>query len=837
MRSFPVPRRDNRSRSSSSRRRASRGSGDAEPRTRRFSGSRRQGSLLPSSGAATTSRASSARGRLRSPMVRIALLALLPAVLIASGWQGLEEGARGTHFSVAATVAILVGLTPWRWIRIPAGIIAFVGVAALAFDLSPLDARPFDEERDFVGPLLSRFGNGVLDFYDVSLPFDPGERTRMHGVIVLAVFAFTLLVTLAIAARRPVLAAGATFAGAAWPVTLVPGQASTLRGALLLGAALLMLAALRPGARRGTGQALLVGGSILVAALIAVSSPAVAKGGFLNWQQWQPYTRDAPPVSVQYVWDSDYDGINFPKKPTTVLKVRAPRRAPYWRATTLDVFLDDNWREEAPVLEPDRVGNRDALISDPLLAPAARNPANWMRQEVTVEALRDSHLVAATVPVAFEANAAAEYGPGVAYIGRLHRGQDYEAWSYAPTVTPRDLTQSRARYPEEITTFSPFLGVGTILPPFGTPDRERFVEQAFRFDPALAAYRPLYRQARQVVGNPQNPYAAVVALEAWFRTGGDFTYDEHPPVRRGVPPLVSFVSQTRRGYCQHFAGAMALMLRYLGIPARVGAGFTSGQYDAERNEWTVADTNAHTWVEVWFDGYGWLPFDPTPGRGRLRGSYTVSSLFFDTNGAAGAFAGIAAGALGIDLLRSRVGTGGSPDDRDRPRGLDPGPNAREATGSTAAAGNDRNDMRILAILLAAGGGILVALWAFKTGRRRVRYLTGDPRRIAGAVRSELVDYLADQGIAMAPSATPADVGSGLHERLRVDGDRLASAIGTARYGPAEEADDAARLARRELRSVLRRVRRRLGTTARLRGLVSLRSLGISRTSSTLRTRA
>ncbi len=111
----------------------------------------------------------------------------------------------------------------------------------------------------------------------------------------------------------------------------------------------------------------------------------------------------------------------------------------------------------------------------------------------------------------------------------------------------------------------------------------------------------------------------MVALEAWFRTGGNFEYDETPPIATSRPPLVAFVDGHRRGYCQHFAGAMALMLRYLGVPARVGAGFGTGRFDPKTGEWTVSDTNAHTWVEVWFKGYGWLPFDPTPGRGRLRG--------------------------------------------------------------------------------------------------------------------------------------------------------------------------------------------------------------------------
>ena len=99
---------------------------------------------------------------------------------------------------------------------------------------------------------------------------------------------------------------------------------------------------------------------------------------------------------------------------------------------------------------------------------------------------------------------------------------------------------------------------------------------------------------------------------------------------------------------------MALMLRFLGIPARVAAGFTSGK--REEGGWTVTDHNAHAWVEVWFPGYGWLGFDPTPGRGALAATYSASSTGFNAGDAADAFGpqrgGVDAGGRGelVDLL-------------------------------------------------------------------------------------------------------------------------------------------------------------------------------------------
>jgi transglutaminase-like putative cysteine protease len=730
-------------------------------------------------------------------------------MLVATGWRQLEAPAQGRELAVVTVLGILVAVLPTRRLHLAASAGALLVAVHLAFGLRP------------VRGVFSGFGSGVLDFYEVTLPFDPGEHERMHGVLLLAVFAFVLAASLAIARRRAILASAITFAGAAWPVTLIREAPTAARGTLLLVAALLLLAVLRPGARTGAKQGALVGAGVVVAALIAVSSPAVAKGGFLNWERWEPYTRPEKPVDVSYVWDADYRGIRFPKRSTTVLTIKAPPRAPYWRATTLDVFVGDHWRQDAFGIQPSSIFGRDALLDDPLVPRGAWNARNWMHQEVTVRALRDTHLVGATIPVAYERGAASFYTPGVAHVGRLRRGQTYEVWSYVRRPTARDLARSRPEYPGVIEGGAFLETPSGFAAPFGTADRERLMSAMLGRDFGDPRYERLYETAQRVVGRPRNPYAAVIALEAWFRSGGSFTYDETPPARRGVPPLVAFVADHRSGYCQHFAGAMALMLRYLGIPARVGAGFTTGRYNVDRGEYSVSDTNAHTWVEVWFAGYGWLPFDPTPGRGRLLSSYTSSSTFFDAAGATSALAGVGAAALGLDVLRSRVAdaeraeAGGE-------RGVEGAARARDS----AQDGSDGGGGSLIALLLLMAAGVITAMWALKSLRRRARYFTRDPRRLAGAVRLELVDYLVDQRIPVSASATPAEVGEEVDRSIGVTGERLAEALADARYGPESQAAAAATRARNELRVVRRGMRRRLGLGERLRGVLSLRSLGL-----------
>ena len=113
------------------------------------------------------------------------------------------------------------------------------------------------------------------------------------------------------------------------------------------------------------------------------------------------------------------------------------------------------------------------------------------------------------------------------------------------------------------------------------------------------------------------PYEYVLAVSNYLRNG--FTYTEKPPAPApGVSPLESFLFDTKAGYCQHYSAAMALLLRMGGIPARVATGFSPGGYSKRKQAWIVRDTDAHSWVEAWFDRYGWVTLDPTPAATPAR---------------------------------------------------------------------------------------------------------------------------------------------------------------------------------------------------------------------------
>ena len=744
-------------------------------------------------------------------MARTAVLCAGPGALLAWSWLRLGQphaGASTALWLIALAVApALLPRARWRaFAVVPAAVLALHSALGV-WIVHPIR-------------LLARFGGGFLEFYDVRLPFSAVSHPRMEGVVLVALYAFCAVVSIAVAARRPVLASAAVLVAVGWPATLLTGPDDLLRGVALLAVVLSLVVGLGGSLQpRRLAVATLVGGAVVLAAFAASTSSAVASGQVLHWQGWDFYTKPPKPVSVEYVWNSNFKGLHFPKKVTTVLTIKAPSRPTYWRATTLDEFDGGNWYESSgPSVTPTRINGRDELRGDPELPAAASDSRRWVPQEVIVGALRDNHLIGASVPVAYGPGShVVDYGDGgVAHLqdNPLARGERYTVWSYEAQPTPRQLAALPARYPEHVRKTDLYVQAHVTAPSFAAPDRERRVAQIFATSDQARPYEAFYKTARRIVGDPSNPYAAALELEAWFRSGA-FQYDQTPPQSSTLPPLVAFVTQTHRGYCQHFAGAMALMLRYLGIPARVAAGFTSGEYDSSKREWTVTDHDAHTWVEAWFPRYGWLPFDPTPGRGSLDGTYTASSPHFDLTDGLFAVAQHLKKPGAFDLRTLRGAHGNAASGGTLPKtGPKPGP-----TGSRIGS--------LLRLLVLVAAALVVLVAAVKLAIRRRRYLTRDPRKLARACVRELTDFVSDQGAKAPPSATLGELAQLVEAELGVSAEAFVSAAAEARFGPSEAAREAARSARRELRSLRRELRGALTRTERALGLVSLRSLGLT----------
>jgi transglutaminase-like putative cysteine protease len=137
-------------------------------------------------------------------------------------------------------------------------------------------------------------------------------------------------------------------------------------------------------------------------------------------------------------------------------------------------------------------------------------------------------------------------------------------------------------------------------------------------DPRLAPYLALPSQpavvaqlAHQAVGNLTSPPFEVQALINWFRSG-QFRYTLTPPPTTGPDPLVQFLTVTKAGYCQQFAGAFGVLARSLGIPTRLVVGFIAGR-SGPNQTFTVTGADAHVWPQVYLGPEaGWVSVEPTP---------------------------------------------------------------------------------------------------------------------------------------------------------------------------------------------------------------------------------
>lgn len=148
----------------------------------------------------------------------------------------------------------------------------------------------------------------------------------------------------------------------------------------------------------------------------------------------------------------------------------------------------------------------------------------------------------------------------------------------------------------------------TTPPPYPSPildlkHRERYLRIP-NLDPRISEL------ARTMSAGADTDLARARAIEQGLRTG--YGYTLQLPQHEVSDPLADFLFTRRKGHCEYFASAMAVMLRTLNVPARLATGFQLGEYNPISDLWVVRASDAHSWVEAWIPGHGWVTFDPTP---------------------------------------------------------------------------------------------------------------------------------------------------------------------------------------------------------------------------------
>jgi transglutaminase-like putative cysteine protease len=375
---------------------------------------------------------------------------------------------------------------------------------------------------------------------------------------------------------------------------------------LVLSAAWLWIARLEP-ARRPSALAVALGVGILAVPLAArLNAPA--------WWDYESWSWFGAERSVRFQWNHEYGPLDWPREGTTLMGVETDTPM-YWKASVLDRFDGYSWSRAVP---------GDVTAEAELMARAQipggsglenRHPEWVEAAKFEVAALSSDLVIGAGVTRVVEgAGRSLASGDGtLLHVGpALERGDEYSIVAYVPQPSPGQLRRAPVADSERRFAGSTLVGVPTSI---GDPAVETIAMPlwgergpAERRTVLASQYADAYRLAREWTADARTPYDAVRAIEGNLRR--EFSYT--PSVPESTFPLVSFLFEDQAGYCQQFAGSMGLMLRLLGIPSRVVSGFAPGAPNSE-GVYEVRDFDAHSWVEVYFRGIGWVTFDPTPG--------------------------------------------------------------------------------------------------------------------------------------------------------------------------------------------------------------------------------
>ena len=289
--------------------------------------------------------------------------------------------------------------------------------------------------------------------------------------------------------------------------------------------------------------------------------------------------------------------------------------------------------------------------------------------------------------------------------------------------------------------------------------------------PQTAFVADIQALADEVTAGAANPYDQALALQSYFRDVTNFRYDTEVPEAQTDDAVWDFLTQ-RTGYCVQYATAMVVMSRALGIPARMAIGFLPGQPTSTRGEYAISGRQAHAWPELYFEGAGWVRFEPTPAV--QTGAPPVYADPFS----------------GQNLTPEEEELGGTAGPATAPS------TAPDASGSQGDDSVGIGSATVPVTAVIGGAGVLVLALAAVTvlliRRRRAR-----PHEPLGTEEwwAELRARLGARGVTWTDATTPRQVAASIRAAYRSAGhdetpeaslravDRLVAAVEDVRYGP------------------------------------------------------
>ncbi len=276
---------------------------------------------------------------------------------------------------------------------------------------------------------------------------------------------------------------------------------------------------------------------------------------------------------------------------TVVMHIELENNAPLgydlkWRGVALSVFDGKSWSNSFSQTQvypsPDGIYRLPAPRD---LPPSQTGSHRYVRYRVLMEPIGTNVFFLTGRPLSLTGNyrlVTTDLGGAVYNLDVDHPINRYDAESELPEANPKQLR----------------------LTPGTLPD----AAEAYLKLPPLDVRIP--ELARQITASSASNYDRALAIEQYLRTR--YAYTLQLPRTAPRDPLANFLFDRKRGHCEYFASSMAVMLRTLGVPSRIVTGFRTGEFNDLTGQYVVRASNAHSWVEAYFPGSGWIGFDPTP---------------------------------------------------------------------------------------------------------------------------------------------------------------------------------------------------------------------------------
>ena len=471
----------------------------------------------------------------------------------------------------AAIVALIVGSAgAWRFpLILPAA--ALYTILAV-YGLPPLS---FGGWQSLVGRIGLDVWNAMGTMYANPIPYnpDPGLFVIVLPIIVLLV-AFATSATLYEGSPVVSMAVLGLTIGVLSTVSFEVGVVPFF--AIFLPAAVALLLA-----TAGEGTGLPAPGAVVAGLLVTgmvLSLPAMPFADAAIRPATMDWTRIGTGGTSRLAVEADVGDYLTAGRDAELLRVESPEPL-LWRGGTLDFFDGVRW---SSTTEPEMDYGEE--VADGVATRSVVQEIKVLQAETDL-LFGGYHMTAVSIPGAKQSTDASW-----STSTPLTQGFSYRVLSQIPQPTTAQLTGAGAAYPAEV--------------------REKFLQ--------LPEERPevLPETAERLVRDydlaDATPYEKARAIERYLIYDGGFTYNLDVDYNRADQAIEEFLGEGKEGFCTQFATSMALLARELDVPSRVVYGATTGKEDDE-NEYLVTGYNMHTWVEVYFPGVGWYPFEPTPG--------------------------------------------------------------------------------------------------------------------------------------------------------------------------------------------------------------------------------